>query len=153
MGRTGDTDAPARMTLKSLLQFGLCHEKLFPYKIEDFDQEPSKKCYADAEKFQMLKYFCLDTPDRDLGKLLFDIKNVVAQEVPLMFGFTVFESIKKAQTTARIPFPTKTDRPLGGHAIVCVGYSDAKKSLIIRNSWGEKWAVIKVSYSLGRSSL
>jgi len=30
---------------------------------------------------------------------------------------------------------------VGGHAVMCVGYDDAKQWFIIRNSWGDKWGM------------
>ena len=47
--------------------------------------------------------------------------------------------------TGEIPFPTAGDTVQGGHAVLAVGYDDAKKigsakgALLIRNSWGTGW--------------
>jgi C1A family cysteine protease len=30
---------------------------------------------------------------------------------------------------------------VGGHAVCGVGYDDAKKTLIVRNSWGKNWGM------------
>ena len=35
--------------------------------------------------------------------------------------------------------PNKNDKLLGGHAVMAVGYNDAKKVIIVRNSWGVEW--------------
>ena len=68
-----------------------------------------------------------------------------------MFGFTVYSSISQAATQGEIPFPTPGDAIVGGHAIVAIGYDDAKViknansgaqvvgALQIRNSWGTGW--------------
>ena len=68
-----------------------------------------------------------------------------------MFGFTVYNSIERADKTGRIPFPSPKEKIEGGHAIVAVGYDDKMKiknthntaettgALLIRNSWGEGW--------------
>ena len=68
-----------------------------------------------------------------------------------MFGFTVYSSISSAGTDGCIPYPLPGEKINGGHAIVAVGYDDAKKitnpgggtettgALLIRNSWGEAW--------------
>ena len=88
---------------------------------------------------QALKYFTLDAPIDGLDNVLNSVKYVLASGHPVAFGFSVFESIKKAQENGKIPFPTKSDKVLGGHAIMAVGYDDKKKSLLIRNSWGAEW--------------
>jgi C1A family cysteine protease len=37
--------------------------------------------------------------------------------------------------------PTSTERQLGGHAVLIVGYDDAKKQFKVRNSWGSSWGM------------
>jgi C1A family cysteine protease len=38
-----------------------------------------------------------------------------------------------------MPMPKPTESVLGGHAVLCVGYDDARQMFIVRNSWGEGW--------------
>jgi len=68
-----------------------------------------------------------------------------------MFGFTVYGSIEMADDRGAIPFPSESERILGGHAVCAVGYDDkmdvtnpssrtaTKGALLIRNSWGASW--------------
>ena len=44
----------------------------------------------------------------------------------VMFGFSVYDSISRAQTSGEIPVPREDDRLLGGHAVVMCGYDDKK---------------------------
>ena len=30
---------------------------------------------------------------------------------------------------------------MGGHAVVAVGYDDARKTFVVRNSWGTSWGM------------
>lgn len=39
---------------------------------------------------------------------------------------------------ATVPVPGAKDELLGGHAVLAVGYDDAKQVFIVRNSWGPK---------------
>jgi C1A family cysteine protease len=41
--------------------------------------------------------------------------------------------------TGIMPMPQQSEKLMGGHAVLCVGYDDAKKVFIIRNSWGDQW--------------
>jgi hypothetical protein len=35
--------------------------------------------------------------------------------------------------------PKPDEKQLGGHAVMAVGYCEAKQCMIVRNSWGEEW--------------
>ena len=150
--QTGDTGAYLRTTMGGLVLFGVPPEEYWPYKIPDFDKEPSAFCYAFAQNYQAISYYRLDTPGIAKDALLNQIKTNLAGGLPSMFGFTVYDSISQAATTGKIPFPVKGDKIAGGHAIAAVGYDDnlkiknagpgaveTKGALLIRNSWGTKW--------------
>ena len=45
-----------------------------------------------------------------------------------------------AARTGVIPVPKpSSEQLLGGHAILAVGYDDAKKAIIFKNSWNTTW--------------
>jgi C1A family cysteine protease len=148
---TGDSGAYLRSTMAAMVLFGAPPEEFWPYKIADFEKEPSAFCFAFAQNYQALQYFRLDPPDLPKKPLLQQIKANLAAGLPSMFGFTVYGSIEQAAKTGKIPFPGAGDKPVGGHAIVCVGYDDSMKivntassqettgALKIRNSWGTDW--------------
>lgn len=146
LGWTGDTGAYLRTTMKAMALFGVPPESYWPYKIADFDNEPSAFCYAFAGSYRALKYYRLDPPGSSLAKRLEAVKTHLAAELPCMFGFTVYSSIPGiGDDTGDIPFPSEGDRVEGGHAVVAVGYDDNRKigrhkgALLIRNSWGRAW--------------
>ncbi len=58
-----------------------------------------------------------------------------------MFGFTVYEEFESAAVAKSgvLPLPARGEKPVGGHAVLAVGYSDAKNQVIVRNSWGASW--------------
>jgi len=152
LGFTGDTGAYLRTTMGALRLFGIPPERYWRYVIADFDKEPSAFCYAFAQNYQALKYYRLDPPGTTPAQLVDRIKQYVANNLPSMFGFTVYSSYGQAQTTGAFPFPTPGETIAGGHAVVVVGYDDAKKirnsnpggvettgAFLIRNSWGTGW--------------
>ncbi|MGV2391090.1 MAG UNVERIFIED_CONTAM: hypothetical protein LVR29_31835 [Microcystis novacekii LVE1205-3] len=51
----------------------------------------------------------------------------MSKGLPSMFGFTVYSSINQGNTTGKIPYPTRGEKVLGGHAIDAVGYDDNLK--------------------------
>lgn len=148
---TGDTGAFLRSTMGALVLFGVPPEEYWPYVIADFDKEPSAFCYAFAQSYQAIQYFRLDPPATPRDVLLSRVKTNLAAGLPSMFGFTVYSSISQASVGGKIPFPCSGEKILGGHAIVAVGYDDAKTiknticgvettgALLIRNSWGTTW--------------
>jgi len=154
LGWTGDTGAYLRTTMGALVLFGTPPERFWPYtdKSPEFDKEPSAFCYAFAQNFQALQYYRLDHIGVTKNDFLKTIKCYLNAGYVSIIGFTVYSSIDQAAETGKIPFPVVTDRVVGGHAIVIVGYDDNMKiknagtgatetigALIIRNSWGTGW--------------
>ena len=62
----------------------------------------------------------------------------VAVGYPFVFGFTVYVSFESAAVaeTGVLNLPKPKEKVLGGHAVLAVGYNDAAKRFLIRNSWG-----------------
>jgi C1A family cysteine protease len=152
MHMTGDTGAYLRTTMGAMAIFGVPPEEYWPYKVADFDKEPTAFCYAYGQSYQSLNYFRLDPIGTPKDVLLARIKAYLASGVPSMFGFSVYDSYQQAAQTGKIPYPAPGDKRVGGHAIDAVGYDDAMKiknsnpkgeetvgALLFRNSWGEKW--------------
>ena len=150
---TGDTGAYLRTTLQSLALFGVPPEDYWPYVVADFDKEPSAFLYSFASNFQAMKYYRLDPSGTSKTALLTAIKTNLAANLPAFFGFTVYSSYTQASVANKgaIPFPLPTDKVVGGHAVMVVGYNDTLKiqhsgvatpstgALLIRNSWGAGW--------------
>ncbi len=150
----GDTGAYLRSTIAAMALFGVAPEKYWPYDTSRYDEEPPGFCYSFAQNYKAIKYFRLDSYGLSPEIVLDRIKNYLFTGFPAMFGFTVFDSIEQAEeNSGKIPFPdAKTDRIVGGHAVVAVGYDDkieiinrkgdkkkSKGAFLIRNSWGKTW--------------
>lgn len=144
MKMNGDTGAYIRTTMGALALFGAPPEKYWEYETKDFDNEPPQFCYSFAQNYQALKYFRLDEQGKTETEILQGIKETLSSELPAMFGFTVYSSIRESEG-GKIPFPKPGEHVLGGHAVMAVGYDDdleigdSKGAFIIRNSWGEEW--------------
>ncbi len=146
LGFTADDGAYLRDTMKAMVLFGVPPEKYWPYKIKDFNLEPTQFCYAFAQSYQAIKYYRLDPPGTPPAQILAALKTKLAAALPAMFGFSVYSSIPgSGDGKGEIPFPASGDTLEGGHAVLAVGYDDAKKigkdkgALLIRNSWGTSW--------------
>lgn len=151
---TGDTGAFLRTTMEAMVLFGVPPEDYWPYVVANFDIEPSAFLYSFGQNYQALKYYRLDPPGTARPALLASIKSNLACGLPSMFGFSVYSSYNQASAANQgaIPYPVATDRIVGGHAIMAVGYNDSLQirnaapgaapttgALLIRNSWGVGW--------------
>lgn len=128
-----DNGAYIRDGIKTLINKGVCHEKTWPYIIEDFKKKPSESAYIEGEQHQILSYYrCLT---------LNDVKNSLAEGFPVVFGFSVYENFESQQCaqTGIVLVPNSTERMLGGHAVCAVGYDNSKNALLVKNSWGNTW--------------
>jgi C1A family cysteine protease len=148
----GDTGAFLRTTMGAMKLFGAPPSEYWPYEIANYDNEPPAFCYAFASNYQAIHYFRLDPPNMSTTGLVDNIKRFISAGFPAMFGFTVYTSLRQADTTGQIPFPEPDDKVDGGHAVVAVGYDDnmkiqhqnvgakvTKGAFLIRNSWGIVW--------------
>ena len=161
LGWTGDTGAYLSTTMAAMTLFGAPPEKYWPYittlpdpanpSALNFDTEPPAFCYAFGQSYQSIEYYRLDSPGVTPAELLRRIKINLAGNLPSMFGFTVYSSYQYSGTNGHFPFPCPKEKAVGGHAVVAIGYDDAKKiknpicgkettgALLIRNSWGTAW--------------
>lgn len=132
---TSDSGAQIRDGIKTLARQGVCTEKKWPYVISRFAQKPTPPCYKEAQQHQITSYQRLLTLD--------EMRACLAEGFPFVFGFTVYEGFESQQVakTGVVPMPQRGERVVGGHAVVAVGYHDAEKRFVVRNSWGTGWGM------------
>jgi C1A family cysteine protease len=137
-----DSGAEIRDGIKSVAHQGVCPETEWAYDISKFTVKPPPKCYKDALKDKVIQY-------SRVAQTLNQLKGCLASGYPFVFGFTVYESFDdpKVAKTGIAPMPGPTEKVLGGHAVLAVGYDDAQQRFIVRNSWGVEWGM-KGNFSL-----
>lgn len=130
-----DSGAMIRDGIKSLASFGVCKEATWPYNIAKFRAKPTSKCFTEAKVFKISSYYRVDSTDANQMRL------ALANGNPFVFGFSVYDSFESATvaTTGILNIPAKTEKLLGGHAVLAVGYDDATQCFLVRNSWGSNW--------------
>ena len=131
---TSDSGARIRDGIKSVATTGYCPETEWPYDITKFANKPPAACYQDAKKYKALKY-------QRVIQSLSQMKGCLSAGTPFVAGFSVYESIRHSdvEKTGDIPLPRLGESHLGGHAVLIIGYDDAKRVFILRNSWGDGW--------------
>lgn len=131
-----DNGAYISTGVKCLMTSGVCEEHFFPYHLGPFTKPP-REAFADALDHKVVNA-------RVVEQSIDDMRTLLASGTPLVIGFLVFASIQSplVETTGDIPLPSPAERagaPIGGHAVVVVGYDDAARKFLIRNSWGTAW--------------
>jgi len=129
-----DSGAQIRDGIKSVATLGAPPETDWPYDINKFAQEPPPGAFADAKKDVVTLY-------ARVAQNLVQMQGCLASGYPFVFGFTVYDSFEgdAVAQTGTVPMPLPSENVLGGHAVAAVGYDDAKRVFVVRNSWGPDW--------------
>lgn len=121
--------------IEALKQYGACSEQTWPFKERSVNKEPSAQAYEEAASF--LIEDCAVVPTS-----LDAWKSVLAEGYPIIFGISLFQSFDRQRKPGLVPMPSRTEASReshGGHAMLAVGYSDADRVFVVRNSWGTDW--------------
>jgi C1A family cysteine protease len=144
MERTIPVDAGAQIRdgIKSVAKQGSCTEASWPYVPTPADPQtnlfpshsaPATKApaaaYHEAGTYKALSYL-------SVAQSLSQMKGCLAAGFPFVLGFSVYENIYDASRNPVTVLPMPTGARIGGHAVLVVGYDDAKQLFTIRNSWG-----------------
>jgi C1A family cysteine protease len=131
-----DSGAMIRDGIKTVSKEGAPHEPLWPYDISKFKVKPSAAAYKDGAKHPAILY-------QRLNQTVDQLKGCLASGFPFVFGFSVYESFETqvVAKTGKVPMPKPKEKQLGGHAVLAVGYDDAQRRFIVRNSWGVGWGL------------
>jgi hypothetical protein len=121
--------------IEGLRQHGACSEETWPFDAETVNEEPSEEAYEEASQFPVEEVENVPT-DLDAWR------RCLAEGNPIVFGISLFQSFDAHRKKGVVPMPSKAESSReshGGHAMLCVGYSDKDKVFIVRNSWGSDW--------------
>lgn len=130
-----DSGAYLRDGVKTAALNGVCLSEKWPYRVGYWKARPPREAYVDGLNYTISKYYRLNT--------LEDMKTTLANGHVFVFGFAVYDSFltDTVAYTGIVPMPTATERLLGGHAMMAVGYDDATQRFLVRNSWGKNWGI------------
>jgi len=130
-----DEGSVLQSVIASLKEYGACSEETWAFDPDVVNDEPSAEAYEEAKQFLIEETELVPT-DLDAWK------TALAEGHPIIFGVKLFSSFDKQKKAGLVPVPSakETGREShGGHAMLCVGYSDPDQVFIVRNSWGPEW--------------
>jgi C1A family cysteine protease len=132
-----DGGGQIRDGIKAAVSKGACFEtgdNAWPFDPAKVCMEPPSACYTEAANNKVLQY-------SRLLQNIQQLKGCLAAGCAFVFGFTVYESFESPEVAASgvLPMPAATEKTMGGHAVLAVGYDDAAQMFWIRNSWGPAW--------------
>jgi len=129
-----DAGAAIRDGIKSVATQGDCPEDEWPYDPSKFAVKPPPSCFKDALRYEAVVYQRIDHN-------LTQMKGCLAAGYPFAFGISVYKNFPMRTKTGAIPMPGSAAGTDEGHAMVAVGYDDAKRVFLIRNSWNTTWGM------------
>lgn len=135
-GDVDQDDGSSIQTCVNVLEkFGVCPESLWTYSHDHLFVQPPPELYTIAKNYIITKAEVIQ------GNNLDQIKHSIVSGYPVIIGMTVYESFEsqEVEITGILPMPQPNEQILGGHAVDIVGYDDASKMFIVRNSWGTQW--------------
>jgi len=133
-----DAGGSLRDGIKVVKRDGVCFEQgadAWPYAVWRFSDRPPQACYDVAARNEVTSYHRLEQDVRHMEACL-------AEGFPFVFGFVAFPDLEDplVRESGVLPMPSPgEDDPIGGHAVMAVGYDRAAARLKVRNSWGPRW--------------
>ena len=131
-----DEGSVIQFAMEGLSKFGACSEQNWPFDPRLIAKKPNGEAYK------------LAAPNRvqDMAQVPLEPeawKQALAEGKPIVFGCLLFDSFDECSKRGGVvPMPAPDALARGthsGHSMCAVGYNDAEKVFIVRNSWGPKW--------------
>lgn len=135
-----DSGATLRNTIKSTVKYGVTPELYWRYVPSKFAQRPIQIAFTQALKCQTIQYQSVN------NSLVTNLQSCLAEGYSMVFGMYVYNSFMSntVAKTGMVPLPNfRRERPIGGHAMMIVGYegTGADMKFLVMNSWGNKWGI------------
>jgi len=115
-------------------KYGICSEYSCPFDINKVNQVPSVNAYNSA------KYKVINAVN--IVPTTMNLKSCINNNQSFVTGIAIYESFESdiVKNTGYVPLPKiDTEKLLGAHACVCVGFNDIKNVWIMLNSFGPNW--------------
>ena len=132
--RIGQSGTRNRMAMASVLGWGVCPAKMWPYQIAMVDERPTRDCYSAAEGLKGIQFAQTFQGAGVREALAFGLPVVFSMRLPKL----AFDQVRHTGAL-HAPKDGKWEAPSGGHSMLLVGYDDDRQAWLVRNSWGPQW--------------
>lgn len=137
-----DSGTSMEHAMAAYMAHGTVPEEVWPYDHARWNMKPPKEMYRASLMFSHLGMGALQFGRVEPNNIR---KAILAAGYPIVFGMGVPDNLmmKVGAQTGYMPAPEngKWEDPNGAHAMLIVGFDDAKRAWIVRNSWGTDWGV------------
>jgi C1A family cysteine protease len=127
-----DAGATIRNGIKTVVRLGAPPEDLWAYDESAVFTQPHPDAYA-AAKLDLVTVYCR------VGQTLPLLQACLMEGFPIVFRYTCFPSMDHTWDDGVIPMPGPTETSEDGHCMLIVGYNNANRTFLVRNSWGTQW--------------
>lgn len=145
-----DTGSAIELAVDVIKRYGAPTEKAFPFpalaSIKDAARrdaalavKPSEAVVASGKPYTFKPIEISGGQDVMPVSSLSALKRQLAKKQPVAFGILLYPSYDGAAKTGEVPLPAAGEAFNGAHGVLCVGYDDTKRVLIMRNSYGTGW--------------
>jgi len=158
-----DLGSNVRMAFKGLDKFGVPTEPSWAYIDDNFAKDPVDAADIEALKQRTVQYERLDpdNPEEIAFRLkkheretisnltLLRVRQCIAEGHPVVFGFFAYEPMSDSWVQPQpgddsegiwsfkpLPKDNQVRGDFGGHAVLAIGFDDAKQRILCQNSWG-----------------
>lgn len=131
-----DSGAYLRSVMTAIQKYGVCLEGQCPYVVNRFSVRPTPTAYTAGLRYQAVKYASIPTHQPTVA--LQTMKRVLASGQSVIGGILLYDNYESS-SRGLIPAPTRQSVPVGGHAVLFVGYDDDRQLFKFKNSWGIGW--------------
>ena len=127
-----DCGTTMRSAIKAVARYGACPETHWPYVVANVLKKPPRACYDRAD----IRTIVYERIRQNINHM----RACLAQGQPFVFGIEAYvEPFSRAAKTAFLELPKPGTQPMGGHALLAVGYDDRKGAILARNSLGPSY--------------
>lgn len=127
-----DAGAMIRDGIKTVARLGAPPEDVWLYDESAAYTQPHPDAYA-AAKLDLVTVYSR------VRQTLSLLQACLAEGCPIIFRYTCFPSMDHTWDDGVIPMPGPTEPEDGGHCMLIVGYNNADRTFLVRNSWGTQW--------------
>lgn len=150
--KVSDCNGGSRISdaIEFLSSNGDCYARDFDRDVNNCQRSPEHTIIEYAKKYKVSDYMTLFDSEADPALKVLRIKESLAQGKPVIIGMKIRKNFVRLKKGSIYWWPDLGNTtPMGGHAMVVVGYDEALKSFDVMNSWGRDWAsdgFVKIKY-------